>query len=148
MRVAGVEGGGGGSPLRTATRARPRLDQRKLGGGAASPLHGSAAGPPRPPHSPRPRPRAAAAVTAAVAAPATAAAPSAAATPDDDRAAILGALRQRRKAAPAFAGPPGSALLRKGKQGFAQGHAARALTLPVLLGVDEGESLEVNVGCS
>lgn len=92
---------GGGSPLRTATRARPRLDQRKLGGGAASPLHGSAAGPPRPPHSPRPRPRAAAAVTAAVAAPATAAAPSAAATPDDDRAAILGALRQRRKAAPA-----------------------------------------------
>lgn len=56
MRVAGVEGGGGGSPLRTATRARPRLDQRKLGGGAASPLHGSAAGPPRPPHSPRPRP--------------------------------------------------------------------------------------------
>lgn len=90
-----------GSPLRTDARARPRLGQGKQGGEAASPLHGSAAGPPRLPHSPRPRPRAAAAVTAAVAAAATAAAPSAAATPDDDRAAILGALRQRRKAAPA-----------------------------------------------
>lgn len=53
------------------------------------PLRGSAAGQP---HCPRPRPRAAA--TAAVA---TAAAPSAAAAPDDDRAAILGALRQLRK---------------------------------------------------
>lgn len=97
VRVAGVEGGepapDGGA------RARPRLGQGKQGGGAASLLHGSAAGPPRLPHSPRPRPRAAAAVTAAVAAAATAAAPSAAATPDDDRAAILGALRQQRKAA-------------------------------------------------
>lgn len=53
------------------------------------PLHGSAAGQP---HCPRPRPRAA--VTAAVA---TAAAPSTAAAPDDDRAAILDALRQLRK---------------------------------------------------
>lgn len=53
------------------------------------PLHGSAAGQP---HCPRPRPRAA--VTAAVA---TAAAPSIAAAPDDDRAAILDALRQLRK---------------------------------------------------
>lgn len=97
VRVAGVEGGepapDGGA------RARPRLGQGKQGGRAASPLHGSAAGPPRLPHSPLPRPRAAAAVTAAVAAAATAAAPSATATPDDDRAAILGALRQRRKAA-------------------------------------------------
>lgn len=97
VRVAGVEGGepapDGGA------RARPRLGQGKQGGRASSPLHGSAAGPPRLPHSPRPRFRAAAAVTAAVAAAATAAAPSATTTPDDDRAAILGALRQRRKAA-------------------------------------------------
>jgi hypothetical protein len=54
------------------------------------PLHGSAAGQP---HCPRPRP--CAAVTAAVA---TATAPSTAAAPDDDRAAILDALRQLRKA--------------------------------------------------
>lgn len=92
-----------GSPFRTAarSRARPRLDQGKQGGGAAYPLHNSAAGPPRPPHSPRPRPRATVALRAAVPDAATAAAPSAATTPDDDRAAILGALRQRRKAAPA-----------------------------------------------
>lgn len=91
------------SPLRTAARARarPRLGQGKQRGEAAPLLHGSAAGPPRPPHSPRPRPRAAAAVTAVVPAAATAAAPTAAATPDDNRAAILGALRQRRTAAPA-----------------------------------------------
>lgn len=52
------------------------------------PLHGAAAGRP---HCPLPRPRAA--VTAAVA---TAAAPSTAAAPDDNRAAILDALRQLR----------------------------------------------------
>lgn len=87
-----------GSPLQTAARARAPDSAEGNGGGAVYPLRGSAAGPPRP-HSPRPRPRAAAAVTAAVPAAATAAAPSTAATPDDDRAAILGTLRQRRKAA-------------------------------------------------
>lgn len=53
------------------------------------PLHGPAAGQPH-----CPRPGTCAAVTAAVA---VATAPSTAAAPDDDRAAILGALRQRRK---------------------------------------------------
>lgn len=88
-----------GSPLRTAARARASPTRpRETGRGSRLSATSSAAGPPRP-HSPRPRPRAAAAVTAAVPAAATAAAASTAATPDDDRAAILGTLRQRRKAA-------------------------------------------------
>lgn len=96
MRGAGVEGG---KPAPDGRARAPPARPREAGEGAAPPLHGSAAGPPRPPHSPRPRPRAAAAVTAVVPAAATAAAPTAAAAPDDNRAAILGALRQRRKAA-------------------------------------------------
>ena len=38
--------------------------------------------------------------------------------------------------------------LRRGKRGFAQGHGARALALPIHLGAGEGEGLEVKVGCS
>lgn len=116
VRVAGVEGG-------ERAHARPRLGQGKQGGGAAYPLHSSVADPPQPPHSPRPRTRAAAAVTAAVPAAATAAAPSATATPDDDRVAILGALRQRRKTAP----PCGTATRsqRRPRSGIAPSQSAR-----------------------
>lgn len=89
MRGLGVQGGEPAAGGRTAARARARARSRGRGGGSVCPLHGSAAGQP---HSPRPRPRAA--ITAAVA---TAAAPSTAAAPDDDRAAILDALRQLRK---------------------------------------------------
>lgn len=123
MRCGSRESRGGEPALDGRVRARPRLGQGKQGGGAC-PLHGSAAGLPRPPHSPRPRSRAAAAtVTAAVSAAARAAAPSATATPDDDRAAILGAMRQRRKAAPACGTTARSQ--RRPRSGIAPSQSAR-----------------------
>lgn len=64
----------------------------------ASPLDGSAANPLQSPHFPCPRFRAATTVKAVALAATTVATPFAAATPDDNHAAILGALRQWRKA--------------------------------------------------